>query len=139
MKDSIQRRTFLKSSTLSLLPFIAPVPGLALNETTAEKNPVNFIMAGEMLTPQQYVEKLNDICRTGGIEADTYGVGGCIAALEKKFEAITGKERAMFMPTGTMANQLAIKVLSGENIKVIVQENSHIYREMPHKLFMAGA
>lgn len=129
MKDPIQRRTFLKSSTLSLLPFIAPVRGMTLNEATAEKKPVNFILAGEMPAPRQYVEKLNEICHTAGIEADRYGVGGCVAALESKFEAITGKEKAMFMPTGTMANQLAIKVLSGENIKVIVQENSHTYRD----------
>ena len=31
--------------------------------------------------------------------------------LETVFAKITGKERAIFMPTGTMANQLAIRVL----------------------------
>jgi len=33
------------------------------------------------------------------------------------------------MPTGTMANQLAIAVLSGENTKVFVQDLSHVYRD----------
>ena len=33
------------------------------------------------------------------------------------------------MPSGTMANQLAIKVLSGDNVKVFVQETSHVYRD----------
>jgi threonine aldolase len=50
-------------------------------------------------------------------------------ALEKKFTEITGKEKAIFMPTGTMANQFAILVLSGENTKVFVQETSHVYRD----------
>lgn len=35
----------------------------------------------------------------------------------------------MFMPTGTMANQLAIKVLSGDHAKVFVQETSHVFRD----------
>jgi len=129
MKDPIRRRTFLKSSAFSLLPFIAPLPELSLKETVAEKKPVNFILAGEILTAQQYADKLSEICRAEAIEPDRFGEGGCIAALESCFEAATGKEKAIFMPTGTMANQLAVKVLSGQNVKVFVQENSHIYRD----------
>lgn len=49
--------------------------------------------------------------------------------MEKKFEEITGKEKAVCMPTGTMANQLAIAVLSGDNSKVFVQDTSHVYRD----------
>ena len=52
-----------------------------------------------------------------------------MADLEKKFETITGKEKAIYMPTGTMANQLAIAVLSGDNTKVFVQDTSHVYRD----------
>jgi threonine aldolase len=129
MKDPIRRRTFLKSSALSLMPFIAPVPGLTSAPAPAEETPVNFILAGEMLTTRQYAERLHEICHSGAVEADSYGEGGCVAELESRFEAITGKEKAIFMPTGTMANQLAVKVLSGENVKVIVQENSHINRD----------
>src|SRR5687768_2723844 len=33
------------------------------------------------------------------------------------------------MPSGTMANQFAIAVLSGENTKVFVQETSHVFRD----------
>lgn len=33
------------------------------------------------------------------------------------------------MPSGTMANQLAIAVLSGENTKIFVQDTSHVYRD----------
>jgi threonine aldolase len=131
MKEPIQRRTFLKSSAFSLLPFIAPLPELPLKDdaAVAEKQPVNFILAGEILTAQQYAAKLSEICRAEAIEPDSYGEGGCVAALESFFEAATGKEKAIFMPTGTMANQLAVKVLSGQNVKVFVQENSHLYRD----------
>ena len=60
---------------------------------------------------------------------DRYGVGGVVEALEKKFTAITGKEKAIFMPSGTMANEFAIAVLSGANSKVFVQDTSHVYRD----------
>lgn len=33
------------------------------------------------------------------------------------------------MPSGTMANQLAIAVLSGSNSKVLLQDESHVYRD----------
>ena len=33
------------------------------------------------------------------------------------------------MPTGTLANQLAIAELSGANTKVFVQDMSHVYRD----------
>lgn len=129
MKEPIRRRAFLKSSTLGLLPLIAPLSALPLNTRRSEDKQVNFIVAGELLTPQQYAAKLNDICTSDAIKADTFGEGGCVEALEAKFQAITGMGKAVFMPTGTMANQLAIKVLSGENAKVFVQENSHVFRD----------
>jgi threonine aldolase len=52
-----------------------------------------------------------------------------VEELQKKFEVITGKEKAIYMPSGTMANQLAIAVLSDENTKVFVQDTSHVYRD----------
>ena len=60
---------------------------------------------------------------------DRYGSGGAVDELQKRFETITGKEKAIYMPSGTMANQLAIAVLSGENTKVFVQDASHVYRD----------
>jgi threonine aldolase len=52
-----------------------------------------------------------------------------VEALEKKFVEITGKEQAVFMPSGTMANQLAIATLSGSKSKVFVQDESHVFRD----------
>ncbi|HEU4858230.1 MAG TPA: aminotransferase class I/II-fold pyridoxal phosphate-dependent enzyme, partial [Chitinophagaceae bacterium] len=40
-----------------------------------------------------------------------------------------GKGKAIYMPSGTMANQFAIAALSGENTKVFVQDTSHVYRD----------
>ncbi|HYE54028.1 MAG TPA: aminotransferase class I/II-fold pyridoxal phosphate-dependent enzyme, partial [Chitinophagaceae bacterium] len=127
------RRSFLKAGGLSALPLVAPaLPALAFEPKTFAPAPgdmVNFISDSLFMDPAAYISKLNEIHAAQPITPDNYGNGGAVAALEKKFTEITGKERAIFMPTGTMANQLAIRVLSGENAKVIVQETSHVYRD----------
>ncbi len=42
---------------------------------------------------------------------------------------LLGKERAVFFPTGTLANQLAVRVLAGEEGRVLLQEESHLYND----------
>jgi threonine aldolase len=63
------------------------------------------------------------------LEADYYSLGGCVEKLETKFAKLLGKEAAVFMPTGTLANHLAIRSLSGLNKRVIVQQESHVYND----------
>lgn len=82
-----------------------------------------------MFEPGDYIMELQKIQAVRAIERDRYGTGGVVEALEKRFAEITGKERAIFMPSGTLANQLAIAVLSGDNTKVFVQDTSHVYRD----------
>lgn len=60
---------------------------------------------------------------------DIYGLGGAVAEVENFFARQLGKERALFMPTGTLANQLAIRALAGERRRVIVQDVSHVYND----------
>lgn len=136
MKDN-NRRDFLKKCGLSTLPFLIPAVGLSsvpLVESKEEaisknKGPVNFIYDGLAFSPQEYLEKLNQINRTKPIEPDFYGNGGDTSLLENEFAKITGKEKALYLPTGTMANQLAIKLLNESNTKAIVPENAHVFRD----------
>jgi threonine aldolase len=128
------RRNFLKLSGLAVLPAMLPAANLFAkekgNSTPFAGEPViKFYGDGEMFEPAEYINLLQQVNTHAAIERDRYGEGGAVAALEKKFEAITGKEKAVFMPSGTMANQLAIAVLSGENTKVFVQDLSHVYRD----------
>jgi len=58
---------------------------------------------------------------------DDYSIGGAVSILEKTFADILGKESAMFFPTGTLANHLALRKLCGTNQNAIVQHQSHIY------------
>jgi threonine aldolase len=58
---------------------------------------------------------------------DVYLANGAVQELESTIAAMLGKEDAAFLPTGTLANNLAIRLLSGENHHVLVQEQSHLY------------
>jgi threonine aldolase len=132
--SSTNRRNFLKLSGLSILPVMLPSASLLAAEKTntasfANEPRVDFFGDGKMFDPADYINTLQQANAVTAIEKDRYGTGGSVAALEKQFELITGKEKAVFMPSGTMANQMAIAVLSGENTKVFVQETSHVFRD----------
>ena len=45
-----------------------------------------------------------------GLVADRYGEGGVIAAFEAEVAALLGKEAAVFMPSGTMCQQIALRI-----------------------------
>jgi threonine aldolase len=122
------RRSFIKSTSLTAIPFLLnATSGFAKPLFEEKGGSVNFHSDGEFYTPEAYAKKLASVIthETG----DFYGRGGAVAALEKEFASITGKEKAIFLPSGTMANQLAIKLLCGANTKVFVQETSHVYRD----------
>lgn len=58
---------------------------------------------------------------------DVFGEDETVIALEKKAAALFGKEAGLFCPSGTMTNQIAIKVHTQPGDEVICDVNSHIY------------
>ena len=127
------RRDFLKASGLVTIPALLPITSIA-NETIRKKTAdpeqvIKFFSDGEDFSPERFIAEWQRINTREPIKRDSYMSGGVVEEMEKKFAEITGKEAAIFMPTGTMANQLAISVLSGEKTKVYVQDTSHIYRD----------
>ena len=123
----MDRKSFLKFSGVSILPSFPEISHSVKENVTAKT--IKLYGDGEMFNPSEYLQVLNEINSIKAIQQDSYGQRGAVNDLEKKFAEITGKEQAIFMPTGTMANQFAISVLSGENTKVFVQETSHVYRD----------
>ncbi len=132
---AFNRRNFLRTSGISILPALIPFTSVATTGSYKNKLPdpaspiIKFYGDGETFEPADYLNELQKAHAATNIVRDRYGSGGVIEALEKKFTALTGKEKSIYMPTGTMANQLAIAVLSGENTKVFVQDTSHVYRD----------
>ena len=67
-----------------------------------------------------------DAMRAAPLGDDVLGDEPTVAALESKVAALLGKEAAVFVPSGTMANQLAIRTACGPGDEVIAHEDSHI-------------
>ncbi len=58
---------------------------------------------------------------------DVFGEDPSINALEEKIKIMFGTEAALFCPTATMANQIAIKILTNPLDEIICDRISHIY------------
>src|SRR6188768_973328 len=58
---------------------------------------------------------------------DVFEEDPSVMALEEKGAALFGKEAALFCPSGTMCNQIAIKLLTQPMNEIICDKNSHIY------------
>ncbi len=59
---------------------------------------------------------------------DVFSEDPSINELEEKVASIFGKEAALFCASGTMTNQIAIKVNTSPQDEVICDHNAHIYR-----------
>lgn len=95
----------------------------------ATHRPVNMTSDGVALSPREYAELLVELSQSGQLEADSYGAGGSVASLERAMADELGKQAAVVMPTGTLANLLAVEYLAGRSPKVAVQAHSHIYND----------
>jgi len=59
---------------------------------------------------------------------DVYGEDETINALEAKAAAMFGMEAAIFCPSGTMTNQIAIKCFTQPLDELIADQTAHVYR-----------
>ena len=64
---------------------------------------------------------------TAEVGDDVYGEDPTVNRLQERVAEILGKEAALFVPSGVMANQLAIKTQTQPGDEVIVESESHIY------------
>jgi threonine aldolase len=130
-KNKINRRDFVKIGSVSALGI--PFAGFSSTEIEKSDNSmeqkVKFTRDGIDLNPAEYAELLSKIALEKGITVDSYSNGGVVEELEQKFADLLGKESAVFMPTGTLANHIAVRKLAGNNKRIIVQAESHIYND----------
>ena len=90
---------------------------------------VSFGGDGEPKSPRSMLETLIEFEEEFGFEADSYSLGGNVQQVEEKFAEMLGKEAAVFMPTGTLANHLAVRMLCRDKPRAVVQEQSHLYQD----------
>jgi threonine aldolase len=58
---------------------------------------------------------------------DVYGDDPTVAELERRMAALAGMEAAVFVPSGTMGNQLAINAQTAPGDEVLLEAQSHLY------------
>ena len=58
---------------------------------------------------------------------DVFGDDPTVKELERRTAELLGKEAALFVPSGTMANQLAIRGHTEPGDEILVEANAHLY------------
>src|SRR6266478_2685019 len=119
------RRKFLQTTAWTGIAMAQSGP-TAITSVPTERR-VYLTGDGVMNSPAEYARLLTRIVDERGVKADTYLEGGAVEQLEQQFARLLGKERALFLPTGTLANQLAVRELAAGKRRVIVQQESHLY------------
>ena len=94
-----------------------------------KSQPVYLWGESDRLTPGDLLDRLQHYHEISGLETDHFSLGGTVKLLEEKMASLLGKESAIFMPTGTLANHLALRHLCHSQKRVIVPEQSHIYND----------
>jgi threonine aldolase len=104
---------------------------IAPSKAAAQSPLPPVILAGDglSLSPTEYANLLATLARKEDFRRDTYLKNGPVEELEHAMATLLGKERALFLPTGTLANHLAVRVLAGDTRKALVQAESHLYRD----------
>ena len=103
-------------------------PGSTTSEDAADRT-VYLSGDGVPLSPRAFTALLDSLTRKSEVQEDNYLLGGDIARFEQQWAKLLGKETAVFMPSGTLANQLALRALAGTRRRVIVPEMSHVYND----------
>ena len=58
---------------------------------------------------------------------DVFGDDPTVQALERRVAELAGKEAALYVPSGTMGNQLAVACQAGPGDEVLLERESHIF------------
>ncbi len=58
---------------------------------------------------------------------DVYGEDPTVRRLEERTAELLGREAALFVPTGSMGNQIALRVLARPGSEVIVESRAHVF------------
>lgn len=126
----LSRRALVQ--TLGLAAGLAPASGSRVGAwappPTADAT-VYLSGDGINLAPAAYAALLSDLTEKRQVHEDSYLLGGEVEQFEREWAALLGKETAVFMPSGTLANQLALRALAGSKRRVIVPEMSHVYND----------
>jgi len=84
--------------------------------------------------PGAELARVAEWCSRNGWHADRYGEGALIGAFEARVAALLGKPAAAFMPSGTMAQQIALRIACdrANNSVIAMHPTSHLELHEEH-------
>ena len=69
---------------------------------------------------------MREAMATAAVGDDVYGEDPTVIALERRVAELLGKESALFVPSGTMSNQIALLVHTRPGDEVVIGEGAHV-------------
>ena len=80
------------------------------------------------LSPAEEFKALAAWCEARGAAADVYGEGGLLAEFEQQIATLLGKQAAVFMPSGVMAQLIAVRLYTERAAlpRFGISPNSHL-------------
>ena len=140
MRDTLNRRSFLLGAapaaafTAATLTATTLTEGHLVAQAPAPAPPITsrtVYLASDAppVSPEDHLAVLMAALAKHAGKEDNYLKGGAVSELEEKVAAMLGKEDCTFLPTGTLANNLAVRVLAGTHKHMITQADSHLYAD----------
>ncbi len=120
----LAQRTSTATAQSATQPAAGAVPAAPITSRTV------FVASDAApVAPEQMLQTMTAALSRHPGKEDTYLKGGAVTELEQTFASMLGKEECCFLPTGTLANNLAVRILCGDHKHLIVQQDSHLYAD----------
>ena len=85
-------------------------------------------------------DEMREAMASAEVGDDVYGEDPTALRLQERAAEMLGKEAALFVPSGTMGNQIAVRLHTQPGQEVIVEERSHMFNmEMAGMAVVSGA
>ena len=92
---------------------------------TAAGRPVRIDLRSDTVT--RPTEAMREAMAMAPVGDDVYGDDPSVRALEERTAAVLGKEAAVYTPSGTMSNQIAIRCQTEPGDLVLAEQRAHAY------------
>jgi threonine aldolase len=73
-------------------------------------------------------DAMREAARDAEVGDDVYGEDPTVNELERRAAEVVGMEAALYVPTGTMGNQVAIRTHTERGQELLCERESHVYR-----------
>ncbi|MFC7229296.1 aminotransferase class I/II-fold pyridoxal phosphate-dependent enzyme [Salinirubellus salinus] len=79
-------------------------------------------------TVTQPDEAMREAARDAEVGDDVYGEDPTVNELERRAADLVGMEAALYVPTGTMGNQIAVRTHTNRGAELLCERESHVYK-----------